>query len=196
MNKLTKIFGTFFLAASLQATAGDCPVLSGQFTIGTSETADFSTVSEAVNALKCGGVSAPTTFLIEDGTYTERVVLSSIPGADANNRITFESKSGNYSEVIISYGNADATLVLNGTSYVNFQNLTIDHKSATYGSSVRIDGKANNINFNGVTLTVLKPTELAKTALQYTLPLQLRKRLSLLKIAKSTTVASVSTKPV
>jgi hypothetical protein len=151
MNKLTKIFGTFFLAASLQVTAGDCPVLSGQFTIGSSATADFSTVSEAVNALKCGGVSAPTTFLIEDGTYTERVVLSSIPGADANNRITFESKSGNYSEVVISYGNADATLVLNGTSYVNFQNLTIDHKSATYGSSVRIDGKANNINFNGVT---------------------------------------------
>lgn len=150
MNKLTKIFGAAFLSISLNSFAGDCPALSGNYTIGSSEGADFSTINDAVNALKCGGVSAPVNFQLEDGTYNERVVLSAIPGADAFNTVKFESKNGNNSEVVISYATTDATLVLNGTSYVSFENLTIDHKSATYGNSVRIDGKANHLSFKGV----------------------------------------------
>ncbi len=150
MKNLKTILGAAVIAFSLNVYAADCPPLSGEFIIGASEDADFATVTDAANALKCGGVSGPVNFLIEDGTYNERVSLSSIAGSSAFNTITFESKSGNSADVVISYGTSDATFVLNGTSYVSFENLTIDHKAATYGNCMRVDGKASNLNFRGV----------------------------------------------
>ncbi len=150
MNKLKTIIGAAVITLSLNSFAGDCPALSGQFTIGKGENADFSSIADAANALKCGGVTGPVKFLLEDGTYNERMVLSSIAGSSAFNTVTFESKSGNNADVIISYASADATVVLNGTSFVNFENLTIDHKNSTYGSSMRVDGKASNLSFKSV----------------------------------------------
>lgn len=161
MNKLTTTLA--IIAISLQSFAGDCPALSGQFTIGKGENADFSTITDATNALKCGGVTGPVTFLLEDGIYDERVVLSSIPGASNFNTITFESKSGNNTETVISYASGDATLVLNGVSYVSFENITIDHKSSTYGNCARIDGKSSNLRFKGV---VFDGVEVARTGVE------------------------------
>src|SRR5690242_19520801 len=104
MNTFKTIFGAAIITLSLNTYAGDCPPLSGEFVIGASEGADFATVTDAANALKCGGVSGPVNFLIEDGTYNERVSLSAIAGSSAFNTITFESKSGNSADVVISYG--------------------------------------------------------------------------------------------
>lgn len=158
MNKLTTTLA--IIALSLKSFAGDCPALSGQFTIGKSENADFTTITDATNALKCGGVSGPVTFLLEDGTYNERVILSTIPGSSNFNTVTFESKSGNNTEAVISYTSGDATLVLNGVSYVSFENVTIDHKGSTYGNAARIDGKSSNLRFKGV---VFDGVEVART---------------------------------
>ncbi len=158
MNKLTTTIA--IIALSLKSFAGDCPALSGQFTIGAGENADFATITDATNALKCGGVNGPVTFLLEDGTYNERVVLSTIPGSSNFNTVTFESKSGNNTEAVISYATGDATVVLNGVSYVSFENLTIDHKASTYGNAARIDGKSSNLRFKGV---VFDGVEVART---------------------------------
>lgn len=158
MNKLTITFA--IIALSLKSFAGDCPALSGQFTIGKGENADFTTITDATNALKCGGVSGPVTFLLEDGTYNERVILSTIPGSSNFNTVTFESKSGNNTEAVINYASGDATLVLNGVSYVSFENITIDHKGSTYGNAARIDGKSSNLRFKGV---VFDGVEVART---------------------------------
>lgn len=158
MTKLTTLFGAALLSLSFTAQAGDCPALSGQYTIG-KEDADFGTVSEAVNALKCGGVSGPVTFQIADGTYNEKVTLSSIPGASAFNTVTFESESGNNAGVIITNTTSDATLALNGTSWVTFENLTIDHKDATYGNSLRVDGKASHLTFKSVVFDGIETTK-------------------------------------
>lgn len=148
MNKLTSIIGAAFLAISFNANAGDCPALSGEYTIGKHD-ADFSTVGEAVGALKCGGVSGAVSFSIEDGTYNERIVMSSIDGASAFNSITFSSKSGSNAGVVIASA-GDATITMNGTSWVAFENITIDHKNATYGSAVKVDGKASHLAFKAV----------------------------------------------
>lgn len=148
MNKLSTTLT--ILAFALRVFAGDCPPLSGEFTIGQSENADFTSINDATNALQCGGVSGPVTFLLEKGIYTERVVLSTIPGASNFNTVTFESATGNSNDAVISYGSADATVVLNGVSYVAFENLTIDHKAATYGNSLRVDGKSNHLTFKTV----------------------------------------------
>lgn len=157
MNKLLTTLAGIALSLSTFA-AGDCPSLSGEFTIGKSENADFATLTDASNALKCGGVSGPVTFLLEDGTYNERLVLSSVPGASSFNTISFESKSGNNAETVISYGSSDATVILNGTSYVSFENITIDHKTSTYGNCVRVDGKTNNLTFKGVVFEGVETT--------------------------------------
>lgn len=149
MNKLTTIIGAAFLAISFNANAGDCPALSGDYTIGKTD-ADFSSMSEAISAMKCGGVSGAVTFSIEDGTYNERIVMSNIDGASAFNTITFHSKSGSNAGVVISSTGGDATMTMNGTSWVAFENITIDHKNATYGSAVKVDGKVSHIAFKSV----------------------------------------------
>jgi hypothetical protein len=136
---------------SLSVFAGDCNPLSGEFRIGKGD-ADYSTVSAAVNALKCGGVSGPVTFLLEDGKYSEKMDLSTISGVSAQNTVTFESAKGNNSDVILSSTSADAdfTVGLNGTAYVSFENITIDNKTGNTGNAVKIDGAAKNIKFKNV----------------------------------------------
>ncbi len=134
--------------------------MSGNFTIGASENSDFTTINQAVEALTCGGITGPVVFSIENGTYKEKVNFSTVSGASALNTITFESKSGTNTDVVLSYASTDATVVLNGTSYVSFENLTIDHGKGTYGNCMRVDGKASNINFHGV---VFEGVETART---------------------------------
>jgi len=160
MKVLNKIFGAALLTLSLNSFAGDCPALSGQLTIGKSETADFSSFTAAVTALKCGGVSGPVTFFVETGNYNEKITLSSIPGASAFNTVTFEAKSGSNADAVLSFATSDATLILSDASYVSFENITIDHKAATYGNCVRIDGKANNLHFKSV---IFEGVESART---------------------------------
>ena len=153
MNKLNQIIVAVLVTISLNSFAGDCTPLSGTYTIGKNEGADFTSVTEAVTAAQCGGVSAPVTFRMESGVYNERVVMSSIPGASVYNTVTFESKSGLNSDVVIGYANADATFIMNGTNNVSFNNISINHVAATYGNALRVDGKVSNIHFGNVIFT-------------------------------------------
>lgn len=146
MNKLTSFLSVALISFSFSAFASDCNPLSGHYIIGSSEKADFSTFADALNALKCGGVSGPVIFTVESGTYNEKLALNSIPGASAVNNINFEASA----DAVISYTAADATVSLNGASYITFENLTIDHKAATYGNCVKVDGKSSNLRFKSV----------------------------------------------
>lgn len=160
MKKLNIITLFAFLSANMVTFAGDCNALFGKFNIGKSENADYSTIKEALEALKCGGVSGPVQFYIEKGIYNERISLGVIPGASAATPISFESRNGNNTDVVITYTAGDATLTMNNTSFISFENLTIDHKTSVYGSAVRIDGKANNIRFKNV---IFDGVEVART---------------------------------
>ena len=153
MNKFNQILTAALVTLSLNSFAGDCPALSGSYSIGKTDGSDFASVTEAVTAVQCGGVSGPVTFRMESGVYNERVVMSNIPGASAYNTVTFESKSGMNSDVVIGYANADATFIMNGTSNVTFNNISINHAAATYGNAMRVDGKASNIHFIDVVFT-------------------------------------------
>ena len=148
MTTFNKIVAALMISPlSLSVFAGDCNPLSGEFRIGTN--ADYATVSAAVNALKCGGVNGPVTFLIADGKYSERIDLSTISGVSAQNTVTFESAKGNNADVILSSnsGDGDFTVGMNNTSYVSFQNMTIENKTGNIGNAVKIDGSAKNIKF-------------------------------------------------
>lgn len=152
MNKLTNIFAAALLTLSFNSFAGTCPALSGEFVIGKSANADFSSIQEASDALTCGGISSPVIFRLENGIYNEKVTLSHISGSSAINTIVFESKSGEKADVIVSYQSSDATIALNGTSYVSFENITVEHNKATYGNCVRAEGKISHLMFKNVIL--------------------------------------------
>ena len=150
MNKLHNICAAAFITISLNSFAGDCAALSGRITVGASEEADYTRLSDAFAAINCGGVDGPLTVYIESGTYNERTTLSSVSGTSAFNTITIASQSGNSSDVIINYNTSDATMVLVGTSYITFEHLTFDHQAATYGNCVRVDGEGNHLRFKNV----------------------------------------------
>ena len=169
MTNFKTILATLLIAPAVTSFAGDCNPLSGEFKIGNTD-ADYSTVGAALNALKCGGVSGPVTFLIADGKYAEKVELTTIPGASAQNTITFESAKGNNSDVVISSNSPDAdyTVGMNGTAFVSFENLTIENKTGNIGNAVKIDGAAKNIKFKNVVFDGSdRPNTGAKSAVIY-----------------------------
>ena len=160
MKSAKQIITTALVSLSVIAFAGECPTLSGKYIIGKSANADFASINEATEALNCGGVDGRVDFKIEKGIYNEKVALSAISGASALNSITFESVTGNNDDVVISYASTDVTLVMNGVSYVSFENITIDHQTAVYGNSMRVDGKASNLAFKNV---IFNGVEVART---------------------------------
>ena len=153
MATIKTLFAALLIAPAMTVLAGDCNPLSGELKIG-KEDADYTSISEAVSALKCGGVSGPVTFLLEDGQYTEKLDITYIQGASAQNTITFESAKGNNSDVIIASTSPDAayTVSLNNAAYVSFENLTIENKTGHTGNAVRIDGPSRYITFKNVVL--------------------------------------------
>jgi len=69
----------------------------GTYVIGSSATANFPTVTSAVNAMRQGGITGSINFLIEPGTYfspTGGYDLTSIVGAGGSTTIGFSSLTG------------------------------------------------------------------------------------------------------
>ncbi len=159
MNKLQTPIAAALIAFSMNVFAGDCSSLSGQYTIGKSGAANFSSISAAANALNCGGVNGPVTFIIEKGSYNEHVVISTIKGASEFNTVTFASASTDNADAVITSSSSEATVVLNGASYITFKNISVDHKLATGGNSMRVEGAGNHISFRGVAFYGVETTK-------------------------------------
>ncbi|MFM8513098.1 MAG: beta strand repeat-containing protein, partial [Bacteroidota bacterium] len=76
----------------------------GTYVIGSSATANFPTVTAAVNAMRQGGITGSINFLIEPGTYfspTGGYDLSNIIGAGGSTTIGFSSLTGSAADVIL-----------------------------------------------------------------------------------------------
>ena len=103
--------------------------LQGEYVIGSSDEADYATITAAVVAAK-DGIEGPVVFNIEAGTYNENILVSAIPGASASNTITFTSLSGNNDDVIITgTGNNTSTVKyvfkVEQTPYVVLENISL-----------------------------------------------------------------------
>lgn len=170
MSTLKSFFSVaLFTPLALNVLAGDCPALSGEYKIGKTD-ADYASITEAVTALKCGGVSGAVTFLIQDGKYNERIELGSINGTSAQNTVSFESLKGSNTDVVLASNTPDAeyTVGLNGTSFVSFEGLTIENKTGNTGNALRIDGSASNLRFKNVSFDGTdKPNTGANSAVVY-----------------------------
>lgn len=73
----------------------------GEFIIGSSANADYSTFADAIAAMG-DGIEGPVMFKVEPGTYAEDIYVNNIKGTSEVNTITFTSQSGNASDVILS----------------------------------------------------------------------------------------------
>jgi hypothetical protein len=122
--------------------------LSGSYIIGTS--GDYSTINDAVYALRNCGVSGSVTFNIESNTYNEQVNIDEyISGFTENDTIIFQSATGDSTDVILTY-KADTlnnyTLKLNGTDRCVINQITIHAEDTTYGRAIEIsNGACNNL---------------------------------------------------
>lgn len=148
---------------------------SGIYTIG-GINPDFSSINEAVSALKASNVIAPLVFQIRDGNYNEQIILENIEGANSTNTITFTPESGDSTKVIIEFlstkptpesdsGDDDPmpvsksrgiqdinegnfTLLLKGASYFHFAKVTLKSKGLQYGRIIDIRNSANHNTFS------------------------------------------------
>ncbi len=107
--------------------------LNGEYIVGAEEGAAYSTLTDALKALKAG-VSGPVTFQLCAGVYEGMFNVEGIPGASANNPIKFISKTGKAQDVTITH-KADASeagyrapkglFIIDDTPYVTLEALTL-----------------------------------------------------------------------
>ncbi len=126
--------------------------LCGTYTIGPAPS-DFATIQEAVNLVASAGVSCNVTFNIKSGTYTEQITIPEIPGAGPNARVTFQSQTGNASDVVIQYNSTSSmnnwVIRFDGADYVTWKNTTIQPLSTYYARCVEFYNGANHNILDG-----------------------------------------------
>lgn len=123
--------------------------LSGAFTLG-GASPDFNTFAEAAINLQQGGLTGATTFNVRAGVYNEQLVLREVPGAGMSNTFTFQSESGNSSQVILTFGansTANYTVLLDGADWLRFKNMTLQATNTTYGKVLDLRNGATQNRF-------------------------------------------------
>ena len=70
MNKLNKLIALALVLVGNYTFASDCSPLNGEYTIA-ADGGDYASVTDAVNDLKCGGISGPVLLRVQ--TYQLKV---------------------------------------------------------------------------------------------------------------------------
>ncbi|MBI5538976.1 MAG: T9SS type A sorting domain-containing protein [Bacteroidia bacterium] len=121
--------------------------LVGIYTIG-GTSADYVTISDAVNDLNTYGVCGPVTFKIRTGIYYENITVLNFTGSSELNRVIFESETLDSLDVdwrSSDYFNTAPLVTLNGAAYVTFRNISFRNLSSTMTCIKLIDGASYNV---------------------------------------------------
>lgn len=122
--------------------------LAGTFTVGV--TGDYTTLQAAAIDLNTKGVCSPVVFNVLPGIYNEQISLENVFGTSVVNTVTFQSSTGDSSDVVIQYAastSADNYVVkLTNVSYTTFQDLTLSATGASYATAVNFAG-TNHVAF-------------------------------------------------
>ena len=105
MLRLIFLTSLFFYLHSINAQKADCVQLAGTYTINQNQATtnrNFNSFTDAIEALKCGGISNSVSFEIASGVYKEAFIIPNIDGSSKQNTITFISESRNVDDVILS----------------------------------------------------------------------------------------------
>jgi len=123
--------------------------MSGTYTIGASG-ANYKTFKDAVAAIS-KGICGPVVFNVKNGTYTEQVSITKIPGSSPVNTVTFQSASGDSTKVLLeqsttSASSFNAILYLDSTQWLIFKQITLELTGTTsyYGACIEVENSYNN----------------------------------------------------
>jgi len=122
--------------------------MNGTYTIGPD--GDFPNITAAVSSLVSKGVNGPVVFDIMSGNYNEQVTIDTVSGVNSSNTVTFQSQSGNASEVNL-YSTSSSTFAwnINGADHLIFKNLTFQDSLPGHGggATVALQFNSNHISF-------------------------------------------------
>ena len=137
-------------------TVSMCAAYAGTYTIG-GFTPDFTSMTDAVTKLTCGGVSGPVTvnFAPGSGPYTEQVTIPFIPGASATNTIRFNGGSSLTTvQFALTTVTNQHTIRLSGAKHIILDSMTILNTGATYGYGVHITNNSDSNRVQNCVVTV------------------------------------------
>jgi len=145
----------------LSAGAAAAAPLAGTYVVGSG--GDYATLSAAGAALIANGVSAPVTFQIKTGTYSETLSLTAIAGVSSTNRVTFTAQSGVATDVIVQAATltntgADSPILLNGAQFVTITQITLQSSSSagsSGGGLVWLAGNSPNNTVSGCVMNTV-----------------------------------------
>jgi len=114
---------------------------------------NYTTINNAVNALKTYGVSGQVSFDIDSGSYNEQISIPVISGVSATKHVIFRSAKSDSTSVTIYWAspNKDTnyTIMLDGADYITFSKLSIVASGKYYGYAIVFrDGADNNVVTN------------------------------------------------
>lgn len=131
------------------------PAMRGVYTIGGSSP-DFATFTDAVNAMKVGGIIDSVRFDVRNGTYNEQIRIPSIAGATNENSIIFQSEAVDSNKVIMTYSSPSYSnnwiVRIDSAKGVTFRHMRFNSGSTTYGRMFLIMGDAKNIRIHNCLL--------------------------------------------
>ncbi|NOY36455.1 MAG: hypothetical protein GXO83_02670, partial [Chlorobi bacterium] len=151
------------------------PVLApmhGTYTIG-SVAGNFPAINPAIDTLTKRGVDGAVTFNIENGTYTEQIIIPEIYGTSSTNTVTFRSASDDSTSVVLTYTpveNYDTyVLQLYRTNFINIRNITIKTESEGVNPvSVEADASNNTLQGNMIMSSSLNDNLIHKPSNYFT----------------------------
>ncbi len=127
-------------------------ILNGVYTIGGANP-DFVSFEDALQNLSICGLSGPVTFNVSPGTYTSQLEIPDITGTSDTNTITFQSATGDYNDVIITFDSVDYSnnylLYLDNAKHYRFKNLSFITTDPDYSRIIQYNGLTRDNRFVG-----------------------------------------------
>lgn len=126
--------------------------MRGTYELGVSAPV-FHTFNQAIDTLISVGIDSTVVFKVESGTYNEQVTIPLISGISTDNTITFQSATGDSTDVVLAYSASQSdhnyTVFLNNAQGVIFKNITIKSENSTYSDVVKMSNSATCNKFDG-----------------------------------------------
>lgn len=128
-------------------------------TVGTGE--QFESLTEVIDSIVLRGISDTVVVSLVNGTYNEQVEIPSLSGTSSTSPLIIRSSTGNSDNVTLTFAqtlNDNYIIKINGSDYVNIENLKFVTSGTTYSINIRLTGNSTNINLNGNQFVGLSPT--------------------------------------
>ncbi|MFC2114843.1 right-handed parallel beta-helix repeat-containing protein [Bacteroidota bacterium] len=132
--------------------------MRGDFIVGSSDTADFKSVQDALNEMYMLHVDSITNVYLEAGDYEEQLQINTIPGATKDLPVTFTSLSGDSSDTRITYhdqlgGVTNCVIHFKGARHTHFKNLGFSTDNTTYNQGlILLTDSCLDVSFTGNSL--------------------------------------------